>query len=584
MGKVFLNNERLIKISITFSFILIFLALVILKINSPVSGYELSIYSSIPVFWMLIILAISTGIIIIVYQSFSKNYQYFWPAFFILILGNFILLSLPFFRGYFLYGGNDPNAHLQMTLSIVSSGYFSDNYYPITHILGAQLIEVCSLRPETAIKTIPPIFSILFMLFIYYLATAVSIKREGAILAAAASPTLLFSYYHITVYPHAIGVFIYPLIFYLYFKSSNEQSVSYKAMLIILLILSPFVHAVPSAVLIACLVAAEIAKMICKARGLTRRINISFNPAMISFITFFIWWSSYAVFGRIKGVYDWFFGEVKEIPRTAEVEPIFELGRQTWIELLIKMYGNQLIYLILSLIAIGIIFVYFWRGKSEFKNYFILSVILLTSVFAYLLIYLTGGFMTVGRFLGANIGVWATPVLVALSLVKLRRIGVLLVASVLIVSFTLGALSIYRSPWILQPNWHFTYHDVSTIDWNREHRAEGFGYAWMGSPVGRVPTGGWKWASEEYIPPHFGYDNNTMLGESFSKDTIIFFGERRQRLASENPALANSPLGGTWAYPEFENNDFNKLKFDQSVNILYSNGENDVLLVRRCMR
>lgn len=588
MEKAYLDNGRLIKILITLSFLLISVALIVLKINSPVSEYELSIYSSISLFWLLTILVISTGIAIIVNQAFSQNYQDFWLAFFILILGNFIILSLPYSRGYYLYGGNDPNGHLHMTLSIVSNGYFGDNYYPITHILGAQLIKICSIKPETVIKLIPPLFSVLFMLLSYYLTVAVSQRKGCALLAAVASSAFLFSYYHVTVYPHALATFLFPLIFYLYFKSSTN--LSYKVGLVILLLLLPFVHPVPSAVLIACLIATEIAKMVYKARKPCTQVNglnISFNPAIISFITFFTWWSSYAVFGSgIKKVCNWFLEETKEIPRVAEVEPVFELSKQTTIELLIKMYGHQLLFSILSLIAMGIIFVYFWRKRGEIKNYFILSVVLLISAFTYSLIYFTQGFITVGRFLGANIGVWATPVLVAFFLSRLnrRKTGVLLVTSILIGSFTLSALSVYRSPWTLQPNWHFTYYDVSAISWRSEHLAEGFGYAWIGSPIGSAPKGGWEWVAGMgvvNIPSHFGYDDNTMLGHLLPVDTIIFLGEYRQRMASKDPALVNSPLGGTWAYPGYNDDDFYKLMLDPSVNILYSNGEDKILLVRR---
>lgn len=587
MEKVYLNN---IKILIILSYVLTTLALIILEVNSPVAHYELSIYSSIPLFWILIIVSTLIGIVTIIYQVLHENYQNFWFIFFILILNNFIILNLPYFRGYYLYGGNDPNAHLKKTILILLNGHFSDNYYPVTHIFGAQLIEITSIRPETAIKVIPPIFSILFMLFIYYLADVISSKRTFALLTAAAATPFLFTYYHVTVYPHAIGIFLYPIIFYLYFKSSNKISLGYTIVLIILLALLPYVHAVPAAVLISCLFVAEFAKILCKKIGLLEHVKISFALAVFSAILFITWWSSFAVFGAsVEKLHKWLFGEVREITRVEEVKPVFELGTREIIELLIKMYGAQLIYYSLSLIAVVLVCLYLWKKKSNVKNYFIISILFITTTVIYMLIFLTQGFITVGRFLGANTGIWATPVLVAFFFGNIlfknnnKKTLAILVALIIIISFTLSVFSVYRSPWILQPNWHFTYCDISADMWKSRHPIETQGHAWMGYPLGNIPKGSWKWTAKignVLIPSHFGYDNNTTLRQSLPVDTYILFGEYRQRVASENPHLTNSPVMGTWAYPRFNQDDLNRFKLDQTVNIVYSNGDVEIILVR----
>jgi len=252
------------------------------------------------------------------------------------------------------------------------------------------------------------------------------------------------------------------------------------------------------------------------------------------------------------------------------------MGREAWLKLFIKMYGDQLIYFILSLAALVLIFIAFLKKKEEIKNFFMISILYLTSSLVYTFIFMAGGFTTFGRFLSSNIGAWVTPVLTAFALFivleQRKKVGITLVALILILSlitsFTLSALSVYRSPWILQPNWQVTYHDAASIDWYREHGG-GFRTLIMSSPIGSA--GG--------IPPHFGYDNHTMLGESLSKDATILFGEYRQRLASKNPNLVKSPIMGVWAYPEFNEEDFEKLRLDESVNKLYSNGEFEILLV-----
>lgn len=574
-----MNPKRMLKALNVLSFILTFFALVILKTSGPVAHYEISIYSSIPSFWIFIISATLIGIVSMVYQVYAKYYKIFWLSFLALILDVFIILSLPFFRGYYMYGGNDPNAHLQMSLSIIASGYISeDNFYPITHILGAIFIELSSIRPEIIINLLAVIFTILFMVFTYFLTASVSPRKEYAVLSSAASVTFLFSYYHVTTYPQALSLFLFPLVFYLYFKSSNATLTGWKVMLIILLIIMPFTHPVTAIVLISCLIASDIGKAIFVKK-------ITLNATLISFITFFIWYSNFAIFsGQIQRVNNWLFSEIEKIPRKEEVIPVLEMGKEESLELFIKMCGHISIYLILSIIASFLIIIAAIKKKEEIKNYFIILALFLVSSFSYLLLFMAGSLTTFGRFLGNNVGMWVTPVLTAFvlfsGLKRNKKVGVALTI-ILMFAFTLSTFSVYRSPWILQPNWHFTYHDVSAINWKNEHIAGGFGNAMVASPIGHVKRGSWKWAQVEDIRPHFGYSNYSTLGESLSKDTIIEFGEHRQRSVSRDPRLEKSPVMGMWAFPEINEGDIDKLlEQDESVNILYSNGDNMILLVR----
>lgn len=591
MGKAFLNDSRVLKISISLTFILIFLALIFLGINSPVSGYELSIYSSIPTFWVLIVVATSIGIAVTVYQIYCDNYQYFWFAYLSLILGILIILSLPIIRGYFLYGGNDPNAHLKNAISIVSSGKISNNYYPITHILGAMLIEITSIRPETVIKFLPVIFSVLFMIFTYFLATQVSSKKEYSILASAASTTLLFSYYHIAVYPQALSLFLLPLFFFLYFRSSYIKIISganfasYKTILIILLLLMSFIHPVTSIVLIFCLIVVESIKKFLN-RSLELHSKTSFNLVLISSVTFLLWWSSFSLFtAKLKDTYSWLFlKEASEmIPRTEEVSPVLEMGIKNTIFLSMKMYGPQMIFGLLSLIALVLIFIKFQKKNKEYYNYYIIAVLLLTSSITYLLVFLSQGVTTVGRLLGANIGAWLTPILATFTLIEVfnkKKSCLILVTLILILSFTLGAFSVYRSPYIQQANWHFTYHDSSAFEWYDSHHNVS-AISVIGSPRGRVGGSFWGWGFGE-IPPHFGYHNHSkMLGEYLSEDTMMLLGEMREKLILNDPTLRNSTLLGTWALLEFDEMDFEKLGRDHSVNKLYTNDDFKILMVKK---
>ena len=84
---------------------------------------------------------------------------------------------------------------------------------------------------------------------------------------------------------------------------------------------------------------------------------------------------------------------------------------------------------------------------------------------------------------------------------------------------------------------------------------------------------------EQSIPPHFGYTNNTTLRSSLSNDSLIAFGEGRQLAVAENPVLNNSPVMGIWGSPWITLTDIKKLQNDRSVNVIYTTGADEVLLV-----
>lgn len=562
------------------AYALLVAAIVYLIFNSPATGYELSIYDAILPFWVLVLAAMSVAIITLLYQAYMKCYEKFWYVFLVLLIGSFVIFTLPLSRGYYIYGGNDPSAHLDTLIAIVNTGHVQSDYYPMTHLFGACLEILGNIAGNTAVQLIPPTLSILFILFSYHLASAVFNKKEYAIIAAAVSSIPLFAYYHVTIYPHATALLLLPVIFYLYFKSIGSQN--YRILLFVMIVLMVFIHVIPSLIIIGCLVSAEIVRYISAKIFLRSSNNISFMPAVLSGIVFFTWWSSYAVFDSVGNVYDWFAGETQLVPRTGEVASTATIGQQGMIDLYLKMYGNQLGLTILSLIAIVAIIYYFLKKKEELTNALAMVAILLSSALTYVMIFLTGGFMTMGRFLGANYGVWAMPVVASFLFTKLNvsKFKYLLTSAIIITLLIVAMLSVYRSPWILQPNWQYTYQDTDAYSWFSSHKAYIYSVGVIGSPWGQVPTGGWTWSSYVYTPPHFGYDNFTMYGESVYKDSLIYFGETRQTLASESDVLTDSPLSGTWALPEINSADMIKLNNDESVYNVYSNGDVEILYVK----
>jgi hypothetical protein len=561
-----------VKIATILAYAAIVLALVFLYLNSPVTGYELSIYTSIPLFWVSIFIAISIAITLLVYQVYKKNYINFWLIFFSLLLSYFIILTLPVSRGYFLYGSNDLMGHYSRIINLVNSGSIGDNYYPIVHILGAEISLFCpEITTNVILEIIPPIFSIIFVLFIYYLARVIFKREDYSVMAACLSFIPLYSYYQIILYPHAIAILLLPLIFYLYFNLKNLPSL--KILLIIMMVMQVFVHVIPALIIFGCLVSAEIIKIVFNRIATSSKFNISFNTAAISLIVFFAWWSSYSVFGETNKAVIWLVGESAAVPRMQEVENAINLGQQSFIELFFKMFGNQLILAILTIISIIIMVIYYIKRKNDVNNGIILSGILLTSALIYLLYFLSSGMATVGRFFGANYGIWAMPVIIAFLFTSISRTKKLIfIITVFIIIITIiSMLTVYKSDWVLQPNWQVTQQDITANNWESVRGSDSLSSGVIASP--------WAKSNSAIIPAHFGYDKNNQFGDLFSRDTLIYYGEKRQILANKNPILNESTLNNVWALAGCSDDDYVQLGKDKNVHFLYDNGEVKYLLV-----
>lgn len=601
---------RALKLVCSLAFIFIVATLLLIYRNSPATGYEISIYSSLPpAVWILLISAIAMGMGIIVIEAFTQKIGNLWLlGFLVLFLANFTFLSLTNFRGYYAYTTSDALAHLRMASEIASTGHFDvENYYPITHIIGGVLIQVIGVAPPIVVNYLPVIFTVMFMFSVYLLATVVGFARGQVLLAAAAGSILIFSFFHIATYPQALSLMAFPLAFFILFKVFSTPSPAHKILLIILLFLFPYFHLATEVVIVLCLLAGEAGKVLWRLRqnedpapALSAVGWLNPKPALITFAAFFMWFSSFALFDTVVGKFFlWIKGNIALIPRTWELLPVAKLEPGERIALFFKMYGAQFILLLLTIIAIVMAFRHFRQRQKASANLFILAVVLLIGGLGYMLIFLAAGLTTIGRLLGANSIMWALPVMAGLALYQLfsrpripRVVAIGAVIAILLFSSILGIFGVYRSPWILQGGWQVTYQDRAGLVWYGNHANPDAAYAPLGFP----------WPYEFYwieIPPHFGYEVYPTLGEAilyipaieklhpttreryYSQGANIILAQRFKVMAAD-PTLRQKGMVMTpeIARPGFDEQDFPKLEQDPSVARLYSNGGFEVLIVR----
>lgn len=585
------SGSRVLKTVFSLCFLLIVVALLLIDGNSPATGYELSVYDSVPALaWICLFAALAGGTGVIVHQAFRGHRSGYWGlGFLVLVFSVSIILLLPAFKGYYLYGSADTSAHAMWAEQIVSENHFwQGNNYPITHILTAQIAQLSGARPELINGYIPVLFTFLFMLFSYLLARSVMPKKGQALLAAATT-ALFFNYYHVCVYPQTLSIMLLPMVFYLYFEGFRTASASFKVVFVVVLLWFPYSHPATAAALIVSFLSAEVAKLIWRLRMGTQPAaaskgldSITLGPTLISSVTFLTWISSYEIFGTtIQRSLGWLRGQISEVPHVEILEETLHKQHMDilqQVELALKMYGDNLIYLVLSGVALAIITWGLWRRRQDINRLFTLSLPFLVSGPAWVLIFVTTLRVTVGRLLGANIMMWATPVFATFALHEMfgrwKRAGVLVVTSILACASVVGILAVYHSPYTLQVSWQVTRQDVEGSRWFATHTellATGW-FASLGVPAAYGAAG------RISLPEHFGYHQSETLGSLLSSTYLVL--GRRQTLGSADATLsrftASTPLLFSTGYIPA---DFQRLERDPTVHRLYSNGEFDVLRI-----
>ena len=580
----YLNNIIYIKIISILSFSLICISSLILNGLVPAAGYELSIFSCIPfLVWISLSIANLCGIVVIIYGCNSIYKPNSWIlGFFILLSINAIVLSLPVLRGYYLYALADPLAHLEFARSIISKGSIDSNIYPVLHILIANICIICDAMPVAVMKYLQIILSLLSMLSIYLLAKITLLDKKQSLIAVASSQPLFLTYYHLTPYPHGCSLLLFPLAIYLYFRSFNNPTPSNKILLVIFLILFPFIHPSIEVILISCLICGEITKCIWGFRAnLFHPFRFSWTTILLTLIPFSFWIFYFTNLGNsIRNIVLWATGETVTVVRANELKPIFVLSVSDLLLMILKMYGHILIFLLLALLGSSIVFRKFFTERCGNINLMMISAMFFTSEIVYLILSLSVGLLTWGRFLGANACVWAMPILASISLSKLlsiapknkriRHLGMIIIIFFIFASMAISISGTYRSPWISQPNWQVMQTDIAGKTWFESYSSNGLYCAQMG----------WIFSGFRSfsMPEHFGYNNHDKIKAILLGETYIVISERFKQAAFGIKGWINTPP--EIAKPGFNETDFIMLKRDESVNKLYSNNEFEVFFAR----
>jgi hypothetical protein len=638
--------ERVIKILAIWCFVLIIIAL-LLAFNSPATGYESSIYAATPLLsWLFFFFSASCGIGIIVHQVWTKKHETsrLWVLGLLLILVSYIaILSLHIIRGYYFWSIGDAATHLGEIQGIVGTGYIgSSNFYPVTHILSAQLSQICGLEPALLLKGLPLLFALIYVAFMYLLAKSLLPHKGGVILVVvAALIPLSGDYLHLM--PNRFADLLFPMALFLLVKTFTTGSWQWRALFILMAFLFPVFHPVLAVALAVVLVTMPLAKILFDkiAKSGRKILDSSVKFSAIALAVLLLWgggWiysspvanaiskalipESYTVTepsepitepSQVTEPSSTTMDYLRPEPYTLETAPapsrisgkVSALARliddiryaqaygYSAVGYIFKLYGAVFLYIVLALIALPLL----WRRvgrQSNLGNLASLYGPLAGIALVIIALLFTGlGFGPL-RLISPIILICTTFVgFIMYEIIEkshashwnyTRIIVPLLVAIILIGAFGHSTAKIYESPYVLEDNPYATQTEISGVDWLFNNKNEDIAISSHCFALGRF--GDFLLTRQERIQRRDIPSRKIIYHptEHFCYNKGAWLGEcydvDNYLVLGQRDRLRYIEVYPELAKYRYYPEDFARLAGDPTVDKLYSNGALDVYYIR----
>lgn len=590
-----------IKILAIIAFIFIILALTIITKTHSASGYEMSIYDTYPqYFWFFVITSIFIGQIVLLRCAFSsaENDKLWIFGFFSILSANAILLFMPLIRGYEVYGRGDVLTHIGFMNDILRNGYIGNsNMYPINHILGVIIFLVSGIKITDITMIIPVIFSFFYVISFYLLAKQIFEKKREVLFTIVFGSILLFGNAHLAFAPNPQSFFLFPFVLYLYFKSRKSKHIfEFSTLAVILQILIVFYHPLSTLMLIMIFLVLEVT-LIIKNKIITFkyspfRLRSSYNLILISLIMFFTWQSyAYVLINSFKMIFSWLAGEAakSEFQTYSDIITSSKPEFRDIIELSLNMYGQSIILGILSLFCIFYIFIIVRRQNQQLKFFHLFSsagflFFFALSLVTFFLAYIIG----FGRIY--TVAILFSIILISSSLDIILRtknsfmtIKYGFLCLILISLLYFSTFNLYLSPRVKYDNQQVALSELAGMETFFKNRDEKISILELGLSQDRFYDAIYSKATMrknvifgDRLRPvdHFGYTNNISFSDNYENPKYFLLNDVGRNLYP-------------YFYPDykekwrFTQEDFNRLKVDSGVHIIYTNGNLNVYLNKK---
>ncbi|MGA2933753.1 MAG: hypothetical protein ABSD81_01195 [Methanomicrobiales archaeon] len=588
-----IEYNRICRLLTLFGFVLILLCLLIILLAPPISGYEFSLYDAYPwIFWLFIIIAIFSGQSILLLSAFhSEKTKNNWIFGFVLIFtADFILLSLPLMRGYFINGSGDVLTHIGYMRDIITNSNLGSNYYPLDHIFGIILQYFTNLSIEQITYVIPLYFSSFYLIAWIPLAKVISKSREVFFLTLIFGSLLCFGNNFMAFAPFCQILLFFPFFLYLIFRMiSPFISKSFHFAILLTTVLLALFHplvAVLAMILLAILIIYKDLK--------GKELSFQFSPFFLFFIfvLLFLSWSSYlyTLIKTVNPIIQSILGNGGMTSEFTRQMSYLEYGIDPF--LLIRhvfyTYGIQIIIGILFFMALFWIFTtYRNQNKDEKKRWQIMQIIVYSYFILFFLaiamLFVNGsfGFIRIYNFAVVFsffiIAGWFAYIISDIQYVTLKKmLHILFIIGIIMALTYLSVFTLYLSPLTRNSNQQVTESDYKGMGTFFSFRDEALKIFELGLSQKRfhdalygvdVPNVNIVYYETNPLPKHFGYQSNESFNQLYSESRYYFILNKQGRFYDER---VNPEFSDLWSYTP---QDFSRFFNGINNNNIYSNDD-----------
>jgi hypothetical protein len=621
----YMENARALKVLSIISFAFILFSLLIVAWTEPVDGYEISLYDVYPwYFWMSLSIPMILSFIAILLniKTVLSKYVYVILAsgFFSLI----ILLSIPVFRGYAIYGEGDVLSHLGMIKDIAMQGHIgASNPYPIIHLLIYTMSRMTNMSPEALSLYINQIFILLYLVSMFALARSLKCEWKETLLIVACAVIPLLGYWLTIddIIPSTEAYFMLPLAIFCIIKTVSYQDRSSFIMMpatanqryffiisLIVLALFPVFHPevtlflfVTLLIIVMTLLLSRIVKNSFKIDDSISTMNNEYLIKILALVSalliiFFIWTLINAsVNHAVSMLFDAITFQFSEDTPVllSLVNNGIKISYIDALQVLIRTYGAALVVLMISAImSLFTLLRVIKKIKVTYRDFFLASLF-------FIFIALNIIFFIIGTPIGFHIyrqikyPLFVSTLIFGITLYRVFRqnkhgllhsfVSLFLLIAIIITP-VLAVFNMYSSPSIHGINYQVTTNDVSSMDFFFSHRIEN---NLIYEPIDRNYQGrfssylqGYRaieagvrsgYIQDALTPAHFGYGSNISLGDLLTAHSyVLLYPPSKEYYPEIYPNYKS-----LWMYTS---DDFNMLVKDTSISRFYDSGDLNLYL------
>ncbi|MBX0302881.1 hypothetical protein [Haloarcula salinisoli] len=572
---------------------LVLVLTVILSLTPDATTYEISIYDAYPwYFWAIACLALVLGNVVIVRSASEETADWMYG---LLLVGTVVgvLVFLPYFRGYAVFGRADVLSHVGYIRDIQETGAIGQrNIYPNFHLLVLSLAYVVGVDPSTMITGIAGIGS-LFSIVSFLALVSTVFDRRRALLSLPFATVLVA----VQSVPYVFSTLLVPFVLYLFVKERRTRTLHIRAALATTLFGIVIYHPITALFLLFIFGVYGVAQLLSDRNLLgaddgPAGSSVGAKPlSQLVVAVFAVWYLDFTTIVERFGVVVQNLaapgGGGSPASTYSSTVSQYSPALVDLVRIALVRYGQSAILLTIGgLAALLFAGAVIWRrsGWDVSRASFVGLFTVFTGLSAlFFLVDLVVGFGRPLLYAELFAALLSGSLFYALANTAVSRrtmyASLYGIVTLLVVFSTFG---LYASPYSVDENQQVTRMELEGSEWYLEHRNNQVRLSEFGTDVHRYRDA--IYGRESYgtrqvvtsdtaeIPPHFGYTDRETLGAGYEDDRYMVL-TRAGRIFYPNlyPDYRQ--------YWKYEQADFQRLDRDESVTQVYDNGEYDVYRV-----